>query len=98
MDKIQQFKVKNQFIIYSDSGTTFQSYESPICKVFGQMGEQKLILYGNVWDYSNTTRKYFKAFINEETPFSYVDKQQFLREIEQNENIIIIPEVLKWIN
>ena len=88
---VQQFKVKKQFIIFEDNGTTFQSYDSPICKVFGQMGEQKLILYGDVWDYSNTTRKYFKAFINEYTPFSYETKQQWLKEIEQNENI----EVLK---
>ena len=74
-------KVPNQFLIKYDNGdVVFQSYETTIARWVEQTKE--LLLYGNMWDYSNTTRKYFKQFVNEETKYSYLDKQDFLKKIE----------------
>lgn len=71
-------KVANQFIIIdSDNGlVTFQSYETVIavyhCK------ECNLDVF-NSWDISNTTLKFFKEFVNTQTPFDYVSKDQFIK-------------------
>ena len=75
--------VANQFIIYGDDKITFQSYDSEVC--YEKNG--KLYLKGDVWDYSVTTRRHFKTFINDKTPFTYENKQQWLKEIENNEKI-----------
>lgn len=83
----------NQFIIIGEEGTVFQSYDSKIALLKGDMGQQGLILYGDMWDYSATTRRHFKAFINEHTPFEYVNKAQWLKEIENNEFIEVLYNV-----
>ena len=54
--------VPNQFIIYSDDGIYFQSYNSIICK----RTENKVFLDSYYWDYSNTTAKYRRDFLNGE--------------------------------
>lgn len=80
-------KVPNQFIITDAyNNLIFQSYDTRICIY----KNNKLYLYSDMWDYSNTTRKYFKQFVNEYTNFKYEDKQQWLKEIKQNENIEVI--------
>lgn len=85
-------KVANQFII--DTATkdgsyiTFQSYEATICKYY--IFSNKLILNDNIWDYSNTTRKYFKQFIDEHTPFTYETKKQFEELIKSSDNIEVL--------
>lgn len=48
----------NQFIIYIDNCTAFQSYDSLIA-----VKKDGVIYVGNKWDYSKTTLKYFKQFI-----------------------------------
>jgi hypothetical protein len=82
--------VANQFKIFVIDKTTFQSYDSVVCDWNGTT----LYLYGDVRDYSNTTRKYFKSFLEEETSINYKSRQHFLKEIETNPNIVIIQEVL----
>lgn len=77
----------NQFVIDNDKETTFQSYNSEICSIFDN---RVLKLVSTMWDYSVTTRRHFKAFINEYTPFTYENKQQWLKEIESNDNIEVI--------
>ena len=77
----------NQFVIDNDKETTFQSYNSEICSIFDN---RVLKLVSTMWDYSVTTRRHFKAFINEETPFTYENKQQWLKEIASNDNIEVI--------
>ena len=63
---LQQFEghngeVKNQFQIFTDKGTAFQSYSSIIAaKVDG-----KVYLDENKWDYSTTTGKYRNQFLRE---------------------------------
>ena len=54
--------VANQFIIYSDDGIYFQSYNSIICK----RTENKVFLDNYYWDYSRTTATYRRAFLNGE--------------------------------
>lgn len=64
---LQQFQgrnnegVKNQFQIFTDKGTVFQSYSSIIAaKVDG-----KIYLDKDKWDYSVTTGKYRNQFLGE---------------------------------
>lgn len=55
--------VKNQFIIRTDEGTYFQSYDSIIAfRAF----EGPTYLDKNKWDYSITTGKYRNMFLGED--------------------------------
>ena len=72
-------KVANQFVIeeylhYSGSGSytvkrkTFQSYNSIIARVTGDpMGPDFIELDSKYWNYSNTTSKYRRLFLGENT-------------------------------
>lgn len=83
--------VPNQFIITDSHRKIFQSYETIICRFYKfEFNKDYLALYNDMWDYSNTTRKYFKKFINEETPFHYENKAQWLKEIETNDSIEVL--------
>lgn len=85
--KIEQFHVKNQFVIIGasptilmdgtklSSGDYFQSYESMI--VFKQY-DGKVFLDKNTWDYSKTTGKYRNLFLGE-------DKKATERKIKSGE-------------
>tara|TARA_R110000787_G_scaffold25608_2_gene71914 strand:+ start:119 stop:379 length:261 start_codon:yes stop_codon:yes gene_type:complete len=53
--------VPNQFIISSNEGIFFQSYNSIICKLI----ENKVFLDKYYWNYSHTTAKYRRKFLNE---------------------------------
>ena len=54
-------EVPNQFIIYTDEGTYFQSYNSIIAFI-PKEGKTEI---GTDWDYSQTTGKYRNQFLNE---------------------------------
>lgn len=54
--------VKNQFIVTTEDGEWFQSYNSLIA--FKPFGNGK-ILIGKDWDYSVTTGKYRNQFLGE---------------------------------
>jgi hypothetical protein len=56
--------VPNQFRIVSDSGVTFQSYESIICHI---ANDGRVTLDEKTWNYSNTTSKYRALFRGEPT-------------------------------
>jgi hypothetical protein len=66
-------KVKNQFIIQTDKGLVFQSYQSVIAaKIRTAKGLTSLLpdpfkvyLDSNYWDYSVTTGKYRNQFLGE---------------------------------
>jgi hypothetical protein len=62
MDRVEQFHVKNQFLIYTEDGVYFQSYNSIIA--FKPYGNKKIRI-GKDWDYSVTTGKYRNLFLNE---------------------------------
>ena len=78
-------EVANQFIIQHDGFRMFQSYNTPICEL--DMVNGKLTVYPD-WDYGNTTRTYFAKFVNEQTPFRYESKQKWIKEMQNNDNII----------
>ena len=78
--------IANQFYIFGDDGSiTFQSYKS----VIAVWKNPTLILKGNMWDYSNTTRKYFYKFIEEMTNLRLDNKKAVLKAIKEDINIII---------
>ena len=62
-------KVANQFIIYTENGSVFQSYNSIIAKITDSKKDDSY--YANVeldkkyWNYSNTTGKYRNILLNE---------------------------------
>lgn len=61
---IQQFHVKNQFIIIDDEGNRiFQSYTSKIVRI---SPAGKVELDKGLWDYSKTTGKYRNLFLGED--------------------------------
>lgn len=55
--------VANQFIISTDDGEFFQSYQSIIA--FREWGTGKTTLDERYWDYSTTTGKYRNEFLGE---------------------------------
>lgn len=55
--------VANQFIIDTDEGRYFQSYQSVIAFVKGD----KVVLDENKWNYSVTTAKYRNQFLRQTT-------------------------------
>lgn len=91
--KVEQLYNKNQFIIDHKRKKYFQSYDSLIC-IFDEYNKKgkHLILIDNMWDYSNTTRKHFKLFINEYTYFRYQDKKSWLRFLEMKPKSVIIKD------
>ena len=66
-DKVQNMtsnsgnKIANQFVIYTDTGSIFQSYNSTIVKI----DSGKTYLDESKWNYSTTTGKYRNIFLNE---------------------------------
>ena len=57
-------KVANQFIIQTDDGIYFQSYDSIIAFKSNDY-ERSVILDAHYWDYSVTTGRYRNIFLNE---------------------------------
>ena len=53
--------VANQFIIYTNKGKYFQSYDSIIVAI----EDGKITLDENTWNYSRTTSKYRNEFLGE---------------------------------
>ena len=58
---VNQFHVKNQFVISDNGNTYFQSYNSIIVK----RDINNKITLGNDWNYSKTTGRYRNLFLNE---------------------------------
>ena len=58
--RVEQFHVKNQFIIHTESGTYFQSYNTIIAF---KLNSGFIMLDKGKWDYSVTTSKYRKGII-----------------------------------
>lgn len=56
-------KIPNQFIIYDNDKTYFQSYKSII--VMKDTKNNKIYLDDYYWDYSTTTSKYRNIFLGE---------------------------------
>lgn len=75
MIKVQQMSspkshnpVANQFIITTEDGRYFQSYNSIIAFIpYNKVEGQKIQLDEKYWDYSRTTGKYRNKFLGENT-------------------------------
>ena len=76
--------VANQFIRIVDNGVIFQSYKSNIAYI----KNEGILEIGKDWDYSQTTSKYLKQFVNKYTNFIYKDRKSFEKEIKENDKII----------
>lgn len=57
--KVEQFHVKNQFLITTDEGVYFQSYYTIVAFIDN---EGNITLDEDKWDYSVTTSKYRNKF------------------------------------
>ena len=73
-------KVANQFIIESELGTYFQSYDTVIA--FKSKSSGKVYLDADAWDYSVTTGKYRNLFLGE-------TKQETMKKIKSGEYILV---------
>ena len=78
--KVEQLANKNQFVItYTKPNGfrvySFQSYDSLIAVYDTEDG--KLYINWYKWDYSKTTMKHLKMFIEDWTIYNYVDKKSF---------------------
>jgi len=62
MVRIETLKV-NQTIVYDEEGSTFFSYDTPICTIHS---DNSVTLYPD-WEYSKTTSKYRSEFLGEST-------------------------------
>ena len=85
--RVFQLENKNQFVIEyvkpnNFSVLCFQSYKSLIA-IYDQETKQLLINW-RYWDYSKTTSKHLKIFVNRFTNCTYENKQQFIKEINNN--------------
>ena len=65
--KVKQLENKNQFILEDDKKLIFQSYESTIA-IYDK--KKQNIIFGEDWDYSNTTRKHLYIFIDQKLPLN----------------------------
>lgn len=76
----------NQTIVDIGDYKAFYSYDKLIATY--KKSERKLYLKNDMWDYSNTTRKYFKKFVDNYTTFAYDTKAKFLNLISSDDNVI----------
>jgi hypothetical protein len=71
--------IPNQFIISTEKGLVFQSYNSVIA--FKSYEDGKIYLDNGTWDYSTTTGKYRNQFLGE-------DKKETQKKINSGEYIL----------
>ena len=99
---VEQFHNKNQFVIEYNNpdgkdsdidGNTllvFQSYRSVIA-IYNPI-TKKLFVNWNKWDYSKTTMKHLKMFINEYTCYRYDNKYQFSSFLRIESKMVVLFE------
>lgn len=79
--------VANQFIITTDEGKYFQSYRTIIAFKSNAHDYEsaKITLDVNSWDYSITTLKYLKLFLEHTIGESYLSKKEIEKKIKTGE-------------
>ena len=85
--RVSQLGNKNQFVIEykkpnNDCVVCFQSYSTLIC-IYNSETKQMVVNW-RYWDYSKTTLKHFKIFVNTFTQYEFINKLQFIRELRNN--------------
>ena len=86
---VEQLENKNQFVITYENEQQqtlicFQSYKTLIA-IYNQTTKELYINYP-YWDYSKTTMKHLKIFINTYTIYGYDNKKQFADFIASTKN------------
>ena len=86
---VEQLANKNQFVITYENEQKqklicFQSYKTLIV-IYNQSTKELYINY-HYWDYSKTTMKHLKIFINTYTIYGYDNKKQFADFIASTSN------------
>lgn len=79
-----------------------KSEENAVCYLFSYNCEiaiyneisKRLAISQDFWDYSQTTLKHLKHFINTYTAYTYEDKKQFQKLIEDKQKSDFLPIVL----
>lgn len=83
MLKVENFEAINQFKLSDDENFVFQSYDSFILEV--NRSSRKITKIGINWDYSRTTMKYCKHFIEAYCyTDKYLSKSHFEKFIQEN--------------
>lgn len=77
--KVNQFYNKNQFVIDWENKTIFQSYDSTIAIIDYS---SKTITFWIDYDYSKTTSKHLKLFLNDYLSFYYDSKKELEKAIK----------------
>lgn len=76
--------VPNQFVIITDSEITFQSYES-IVAIYNR--QTKVVkIYNSVANFSRTTAKYFRQFLDVYIPFLFSEGKELKQIIKAVKN------------
>ncbi len=78
----------NMLILDNGDFIDFISYTTHIARY--HKPKQILALNENYWDYSQTTLKQLKSFINLYTNFKYITKKDFETEIKINNKIKLV--------
>jgi hypothetical protein len=79
--------INNHLVILNEDNVYFQSYDTIVCCY--NSTTKKITLTenssGQVWDYSNTTRKHFAHFINTWTSgnYEYIDRKQWIEQVKK---------------
>ena len=77
--KVEQLYNKNQFVIRNEIETIFQSYDSTICII---NYSEKTLTFWIDYDYSKTTSKHLKLFLNDYLSFYYDSKKELEKSIK----------------
>lgn len=72
--RVEQFYNKNQFVLFGNGETVFQSYDSTIARI-----DKNGLTFGSDWDYSKTTLKHLYLFLND-----YCNDKNILKALESN--------------
>ena len=95
--RVRQLENKNQFVIdYNNAGdphfsiVCFQSYATLIA--LWDQKEKILYINWSMYDYSKTTLKHLKIFINNYTSFDYESKNQFTKLILTSDHVKLFNE------
>ena len=84
------YGVANQLLISHGTKIAFQSYASCIAVYDMYTGEMKV---GPDWNYSSTTSRHFKLFVNNKTRFLYETSEKFRKEMERNPKITFVEDL-----
>lgn len=82
--RVEQHEHKNQFIIFTDDGIVFQSYDTNIAFI----GRHGKVTLGYYWDYSATTRKHLYSFLRKYSKYVSINSKREVEKLIRSGDII----------